>query len=244
MRMFGHGADVSVRAALPPDTDRQSVRDETLRSGRFGFHIDREGSNRVGVWERTRAEGPHALTYSATVRTTARRFDLAPRIRTVDVHPPEVQPYLRSDARVQSDAPEVLALLERLVPPDERDNVSAIVRAATRRGCVCPITPATPRPASRHNFGSWVLLPEPVSSATITTWLSRIVASSSSCRSLIGSESGYDRRDDSIIARCALRRSSPDISRPASQSSCSLPPRIRSSRRFAGVFPPLDCGLR
>ena len=44
---------------------------------------------------------------------------------------------------------------------------SAIVRAATRRGWVWPISPSTPRPASRHSFGSCVLLPDPVSPATI-----------------------------------------------------------------------------
>ena len=42
------------------------------------------------------------------------------------------------------------------------------MRAAMRRGWVWPISPATPRPASRHSFGSWVLLPEPVSPATIS----------------------------------------------------------------------------
>ena len=42
------------------------------------------------------------------------------------------------------------------------------MRAATRRGWVCPISPSIPRPASRHSLGSCVLLPDPVSPATIT----------------------------------------------------------------------------
>ena len=42
-------------------------------------------------------------------------------------------------------------------------------RAAMRRGCVWPMTPATPRPASRQIFGSCVVLPEPVSPQTMTT---------------------------------------------------------------------------
>ncbi len=47
---------------------------------------------------------------------------------------------------------------------------SATVLAAMRRGCVWPIWPATPRPSSRQIFGIWVVLPEPVSPATMTTW--------------------------------------------------------------------------
>src|SRR3569832_1565417 len=40
---------------------------------------------------------------------------------------------------------------------------AASVRAAMRRGCVWPMSPATPRPSDRHIFGSCVVLPEPVS---------------------------------------------------------------------------------
>ena len=46
---------------------------------------------------------------------------------------------------------------------------SATVRAANRRGWVCPMVPRTPRPISRQIFGNWVVLPEPVSPATMTT---------------------------------------------------------------------------
>ena len=47
---------------------------------------------------------------------------------------------------------------------------AANARAASRRGWVCAISPARPRPSSRQYCGSWVLLPEPVSPATIRTW--------------------------------------------------------------------------
>ena len=47
---------------------------------------------------------------------------------------------------------------------------SATLRAAIRRGWVCPIRPRTPRPSSSAIFGSWVVFPEPVSPATTTTW--------------------------------------------------------------------------
>ncbi len=53
---------------------------------------------------------------------------------------------------------------------------AATARAAMRRGCVWPMTPAMPRPASRQIFGSCVVLPEPVSPQTITTWWASIAS--------------------------------------------------------------------
>ena len=44
-----------------------------------------------------------------------------------------------------------------------------ILIAATRRGCVQPIRPRSASPASRHIFGNCVVLPDPVSPATIST---------------------------------------------------------------------------
>ena len=67
---------------------------------------------------------------------------------------------------------------------------SATVRAAILRGWVCPIMPRTPRPSSMQILGIWVVLPEPVSPATITTWWSRIASRISSCFWLTGSCSG------------------------------------------------------
>ena len=55
--------------------------------------------------------------------------------------------------------------------------------------------PDQPRPcrraaSSRQIFGSWVVFPEPVSPATITTWWSRIAAAMSSRRWVTGSSGG------------------------------------------------------
>ena len=57
---------------------------------------------------------------------------------------------------------------------------AATLRAAMRRGCVWPIIPATPRPSSRQIFGSCVVLPEPVSPQTTTTWFAAMAAAMSS----------------------------------------------------------------
>ena len=67
---------------------------------------------------------------------------------------------------------------------------SATVRAASRRGWVWPICPVTPRPSSRQILGIWVVLPEPVSPAMITTWFSLIAWAISSRRWLTGSSGG------------------------------------------------------
>jgi hypothetical protein len=45
----------------------------------------------------------------------------------------------------------------------------AVDEAAIRRGWVWPIRPFWPRPSSRQIFGSWVVLPEPVSPLTMMT---------------------------------------------------------------------------
>ena len=50
--------------------------------------------------------------------------------------------------------------------------------------------PRTPRPGSRQIFGIWVVLPEPVSPATTTTWWSRMAATISSRRAVIGRSAG------------------------------------------------------
>ena len=67
---------------------------------------------------------------------------------------------------------------------------SATLRAAMRRGWVCPIRPRIPRPSSSAIFGSWVVFPEPVSPATTTTCESRSAAAIWSRLWLTGSSSG------------------------------------------------------
>src|SRR3954470_21403845 len=73
------------------------------------------------------------------------------------------------------------------------------VRAASRRGCVWTIAS---RPSSRHIFGNWVVLPEPVSPATTTTWLSRMARRSSSRCSVTGSSGGYVIAPQASSSRC------------------------------------------
>src|SRR3954453_14448750 len=67
---------------------------------------------------------------------------------------------------------------------------SATLRAAIRRGWVWPMTFVSPRPSARQIFGSFVVLPDPVSPATTTTWWSRIASEMSSRRAETGSSGG------------------------------------------------------
>ena len=60
---------------------------------------------------------------------------------------------------------------------------AATVRAARRRGWVCPMRL---RPASSAIFGSCVVLPDPVSPATTTTWLRSMRSRISSTAALMG----------------------------------------------------------
>src|SRR6218665_1684530 len=69
----------------------------------------------------------------------------------------------------------------------------ATLLAAIRRGWVWPISLpvlARPRPRARAIFGSWVVLPEPVSPQTMMTWCSDSARAMSSRRLETGSDSG------------------------------------------------------
>src|SRR6478735_1093385 len=66
--------------------------------------------------------------------------------------------------------------------------------AATRRGWVQAMRPRSPRPAARHIFGICVVLPEPVSPASTSTWLFWMAVTISSARPLMGSSGGYSIR--------------------------------------------------
>ena len=64
---------------------------------------------------------------------------------------------------------------------------SAIVRAASRRGWVWAMRS---RPSSSAILGSWVVFPDPVAPATMTTWWSRMASAISSLAALTGSSGG------------------------------------------------------
>src|SRR5258708_35095806 len=58
-----------------------------------------------------------------------------------------------------------------------------------------------PRPMARQIFGSWVVLPEPVSPQTMTTWFEEIAFAISSRFTQIGSSGGNSGRGASARRR-------------------------------------------
>src|SRR5690606_12636806 len=115
---------------------------------------------------------------------------------------------------------------------------AATVRAARRRGCVWPMMPAMPRPAARQIFGSCVVLPDPVSPQTMTTWCSSMARRICSRCADTGSSSGYASAG-TLAARAARAAMDAaifcDNAVPAAVTSlprcCSARSRSRSRRR-------------
>ena len=130
MSFTAHNDDIQLRVALPPQIDRQMVREEFFGSPEFAFHISREGANRWGIWEKSNATGYYALVYSGTVRAEARRYKLSPQIDLPKGVPAEMESYLLPSEYIQADSAEVKNLFEQLVPASDRGNAAAIVRAA------------------------------------------------------------------------------------------------------------------
>ena len=106
---------------------------------------------------------------------------------------------------------------------------SATERAASLRGWVCPIMPATPRPSCMQIFGSCVVLPEPVSPDTMTTWWSRMARAISSRRALTG------RSGKEITGIAAARSASRSGVKGLKGRACSRWGRLRPAFRGRGL---------
>jgi len=130
MQLQGHGEDVTVRITLPIETSHQSVRDETVKSSSFPFSIESGQHVRYGVWAGRQISGQQKLGYTCTVRTSHERYELAPSLAIPESYPPEVQPYLLSTETIQADSEEIASLFETIVPQQERNNITAIIRHA------------------------------------------------------------------------------------------------------------------
>jgi len=130
MSLDGHGEDVQVRMAVPMPAPTQSIRNELVSSSEFRFHIEKDGENRWGVWERAEARGRCALVYSATVRTEPRRFELPAVLPLPARYPQAVQVDLLPTPLIQSGAAEIRDLAARILAEQDRRDAAAIVRAA------------------------------------------------------------------------------------------------------------------
>jgi hypothetical protein len=130
MRLEGHNKNISVRMTLPIVTEGQSVRDEAVKSSNFPFSIEMDRGARFGVWEGMQISGDQNLVYSCTVKTSHQHFKLASWLAIPEIYPAEVQPYLLSTDTIQSDSKEIAELFGSILPQDQRENMSAIIRQA------------------------------------------------------------------------------------------------------------------
>lgn len=130
MQLQGHGEDVSVRMTLPIETEGQSVRNESFQSSDFPFSIENSPKSRYGVWTGEQINGQQNLGYSCIVRTSHEHYELADVLALPESYPSQLQPYLLSTETIQADDDEIAELFEKIVPPDQRDNVTAIIQRA------------------------------------------------------------------------------------------------------------------
>jgi hypothetical protein len=128
MTLVGVGQDIALRAALPSSSPRQRITGEMVSSGELVYSVDREPGLRLGEWEGRSVEGEHAVVYSATVRTFSQRFELAPDLRLSDHHPEHLERHLQPGPAVQSDAPEIRALLARIAPAAGSESLTSTLR--------------------------------------------------------------------------------------------------------------------
>src|SRR5687768_564190 len=103
----------------------------------------------------------------------------------------------------------------------------ATARAAMRRGCVWPIRPRWPRPASSAILGSCVVFPEPVAPLTMTTACAKIASAMSLARCATGRSSG--KSIAGVAAwRAAAFATAAWTSAPSDFHAPGLPPDARS----------------
>ena len=99
--------------------------------------------------------------------------------------------------------------------------------------------PVTPKPACKQILGSWVVLPEPVSPATMMTWCCCIRARIPSASSLTG-KPGAGLRFRFADDCCRRAKSAPEAAASASASSpAGMRESLNTSRRITA--PLLEC---
>ena len=130
----GHGTAVEVTLALPQTLSSQTVSDEAFGSGDMSFNVTTENGNRFGHWASSTVNGSRRLQYTATVVTRNVKYSVDSTLATVQDVPGIVAAQLLPDSAIQSDSPDIVALVERLhLSPDSTMlfNVKTIYKYAT-----------------------------------------------------------------------------------------------------------------
>ena len=134
IRLEGHDDPVRVRTFLPRSDERQSIREEAYSSADLrGSEEIRDGNRRV-AWTAGSVSGPRTITL--TYRASARgvKYEIPPDLAIPTGLSSDLQEDLKGSATIQTDAPEINDLLQRIAPePRTVDRTLRAIFDFTRR---------------------------------------------------------------------------------------------------------------
>ena len=115
MSLDGNMSRTRVRTFLPLVDQRQQITQEVHASdATFRFSEEQEGANRVGRWFGTVVPDDTSFSYSFSVRTVGRRYELGPDLVVPQSYPSSLSAHLQPETDIQVDSPEVLAALQEI----------------------------------------------------------------------------------------------------------------------------------
>lgn len=129
MAMVGDGEPTRVMTYVAASGARQEIIESSSRSGVFQLQtIDRDGG-RIAQWQAEAPKGNQAISYTYRVATQAVQYTIDPAISLGDDLSSNADPmWLSPTEDVQSDAADIAALADELVPED--GSVVGFLRAA------------------------------------------------------------------------------------------------------------------
>jgi len=135
IRFEGHDDEVRVRTFLPRPDDRQSVGAETFSASGLSRSETSEGDNRRVTFETASLSGGGEIAVAYRVQGRAIEYDLPPDLPIPAALPPDLAPDLSATATIQTDHPEIGALLDRLAgePRTVNGTLRAVFDFAHRR---------------------------------------------------------------------------------------------------------------
>lgn len=112
MSLDGNMSRTRLRTFLPLDEPHQRITEEAPESdATFRFSEEQEGANRVGRWFGTAVPDGTEFSYSFSVRTVGRRYELGPKLEVPQSYPASLADFLRPEPDIQVDSPEIRAVL-------------------------------------------------------------------------------------------------------------------------------------
>lgn len=123
-----HDEPASIRVFLPRNETNQRVESEKIESRRLSLDLSSAGRNRTALFRAEGIRGHETTRYDAVVDVQHRRYEIPAGLAIPGAVPTGVSRYLEPAENVQSDAPEIAALLGKLLPPVEERTLGATTR--------------------------------------------------------------------------------------------------------------------